>query len=269
MKKQLIGIFSLAALASSSLVAQVELVNDTFDASSQLTKNTGSDWFLHVDDADDKWHAADSSDWTHGVGGGFMYNGATDGSRVSDGAIATMLSLSGLGLGAENQLTVDFNYSSWGGNGDNAVQVHLWLVTDNGLVAGDQIAYIGANNGRMDERSAFTTPAENFDAYHVADGTAVGFNDVKVSFAATDTVDQTPGNVANFQQTFDISGYATGGTLVDYDYFVLGISRNVDAGDNSFALHDIKVTAIPEPSSYALLGGLLALSSVMLRRRQA
>jgi len=267
MKKQIIGIFGLAALASSALVAEVDLINDTFGASSNLTKNTGSDWFLHVDDADDQWHAADSSAWTHGVGGGFMYNAATDGSRTSDGAIATMLSLSELGLGAENQLTVDFNYSSWGGNGDNAVQVHLWLVTDNGLVAGDQIAYIGANNGRMDNRSANTTPAGNFDAYHVADGTAVGFNDVKVSFAATDTGDQAPLNVANFQQTFDISGYTTGGTLVEYDYFVLGVSRNTAAGDNAFALHDISVTAIPEPSTYALIGGLLALSSVMLRRR--
>ena len=269
MKKQLIGIFGLAALATSSLVAEVELINDTFDATSQLTKNA-SDIFLHVDDADDQWHASDGSAWVHGAGGGFMYNTTAVGdSRVSDGAIATMLSLSGVGLGAENQLTVDFNYSSWGGNGDQAIQVHLWLVKDNGLVAGDQIAYIGAKNGRMDERSANTTPAENFDAYHVADGTAVGFDDVKVSFAATDTVDQTPGNVANFQQAFDISGYATGGTLVDYDYFVLGISRNVDAGDNNFALHDIKVTAVPEPGSYALLGGLLALSSVMVRRRKA
>lgn len=269
MKKSLFGILGMSALATSSLVAQVELINDTFDATSQLTINTG-DIFLHVDDADDQWHASDGSAWVHGVGGEFMYNTDTTGDdRVSDGAIATMLSLSGLGLGAENQLTVDFNYSSWGGNGNQAIQVHLWLVKDNGLVAGDQIAYTGAKNGRMDERSAFTTPAENFDAYHVADGTAVGFDDVKVSFAATDTGDQAPGNVANFQQTFDISGYATGGTLADYDYFVLGISRDVDPGDNGFALHDIQVTAIPEPSSYALIGGLLALGAVISRRRQA
>lgn len=268
MKKQLIRIFGLAALATSSLSAQVELINDTFDATSGFTRNAG-DLFLHVDDADDQWHVSDQTSWTHGVGGGFMYNTNTDGTRGSDGALANMLSLSGLGLGAENQLTVDFNYSSWGGDGDQSLQVHLWLVKDNGLVAGDQIAYIGANNGRMDERSANTTPAENFDAYHVADGTAVGWNDVKISFAATDTGDQTPGNVANFQQTFDISGYAAGGTFADYDYFVLGISRNVDTGDNLFALHDISVTAVPEPSTYALIGGLLALSLVMVRRRKA
>ena len=68
MKKQLLGLFSLAGLASSPLEVEVELINDTFDGSSNLTKNTGNDWFLHVDDADDQWHAADCSEWSHGVG---------------------------------------------------------------------------------------------------------------------------------------------------------------------------------------------------------
>jgi|GEM_PF-1908350 len=43
MKKQLIGIFSLAAFASSPLEVDVELINDTFDGSSNLTKNMGND----------------------------------------------------------------------------------------------------------------------------------------------------------------------------------------------------------------------------------
>ena len=71
MKKQLLGLFSLAGLASSPLEVEVELINDTFDGSSNLTKNTGNDWFLHVDDADDQWHAADCSEWSHGVGSYF------------------------------------------------------------------------------------------------------------------------------------------------------------------------------------------------------
>ena len=43
MKKQLLGLFSLAGLASSPLEVDVDLINDTFDGSSNLTKNMGND----------------------------------------------------------------------------------------------------------------------------------------------------------------------------------------------------------------------------------
>ena len=44
---------------------------------------------------------------------------------------------------------------------------------------------------------------------------------------------------------------------------------NADAaGDGAISIDNFNMTAIPEPGTYALLGGLLALGHVMLRRRR-
>ena len=56
--------------------------------------------------------------------------------------------------------------------------------------------------------------------------------------------------------------------------FTIGSSQAFDVGDtvvfatNSGArLDGFSITAIPEPQSFALIGGLLALGAVMVRRR--
>ncbi|MGJ8639186.1 MAG: PEP-CTERM sorting domain-containing protein [Opitutaceae bacterium] len=50
---------------------------------------------------------------------------------------------------------------------------------------------------------------------------------------------------------------------------VLTITSADDSGNAVGAVSALTLTAVPEPSSYALIGGLLALTSVMVRRRKA
>lgn len=71
--------------------------------------------------------------------------------------------------------------------------------------------------------------------------------------------------------TIDV-GTATG-SVVDFGGYVaddLVLTTNITSGTTNQRLRDLHFDfeVIPEPSTYALLGGLLALSSVMLRRRR-
>lgn len=50
---------------------------------------------------------------------------------------------------------------------------------------------------------------------------------------------------------------------------ILTIASADDSGNAVGAVSALHLTAIPEPSSYALIGGLLALTSMMIRRRRA
>lgn len=69
-----------------------------------------------------------------------------------------------------------------------------------------------------------------------------------------------------FTMDFTFNG-ATGGSALGGGYILIGLgSTSVNPGA-SFNIDDLAI-AIPEPSSFALLAGLLGLGSVMVRRRR-
>lgn len=270
MKKPLFVILTLPALVTSSLVAQVTLIDELDGTNVGTTLSTSG-----FERDTTGWHKSNSSSWAHGTGNTWLYNtnSADPASNASDGAMAQIINLSGLGLTNESQLKLDMTYNAWDGSTPIDVYVHLWGLVDISSSATSGFANLGATNGNM-----WGSNLAQFDYYNLGSGakfTDGGTGDGGASAAAIKLLDQDTGdaliaNAVNYSTTIDFSGYNLD-TLAQYDYFVIGIAKNVQATtDNKFAIHDIKVTAVvPEPSSYALIGGLLALGSVMLRRRQA
>jgi len=266
MKKQLIGIFSLAALASSTLVTAVTLIDELDGTSTGTTLSTSA---LVRDSSG--WHKSTTSAWAFGSGNSWLYNtNSADNSNTSDGAMAQIVNLSGLGLTTENQIEVNMTYNAWNGTTAIDVYVHLWGLVDKASTATSGFANLGAQNGAM-----WGSSLTDFDYYNLGSGakfTTGGGGEADGGAAAIKLLDQDTGtsligDAVAYSSTISLSGYSLD-TLAQYDYFVIGIAKNVVAStDNGFAIHDISITAVPEPGTYALFAGLLALSYVMLRRR--
>lgn len=53
------------------------------------------------------------------------------------------------------------------------------------------------------------------------------------------------------------------------DSLIIAFESFTGSNPSSFQVDQIQVDVVPEPSAYALIGGILALSSVMLRRRRS
>ena len=74
-----------------------------------------------------------------------------------------------------------------------------------------------------------------------------------------------PQNLSVDGSTTVIGSSLTGITQVG---FLLETSSQVQTGGYNYGVLEFSATAVPEPSSYALIAGLFALASIMVRRRQ-
>lgn len=223
---------------------------------------------------DSLWQAFSGSGWTHGVGNTWVFNTQTGDGSPPDGPGAEaplfkILDLSGSGLTNENALSISFNYSAWGavaGTGQDDLYIHVWgfknVSSTSTTVVADLTSQEGNSWGALSD-----TEYDDFTRYNLKDASVLdaGASSNAASRAITMenislsvTNDGTQAN-ANFRLN-------STGTLADYDYLAVSFTRNV-AGQSGegFAIRDFNITAVPEPSSFAMLG--LSMLGLSCRRR--
>ena len=236
------------SLASQAAVTALTLIDDDF--SSSTAENSR---FNKPDIDTDTW--VGSGGWS--VSGGALTSAATTGQSThlinSVSSTATYL----------DKVTLSFDYSVGAGS-------TLYFYST--LFTGEAAASMDARNSKTDG----TYWANDFNS--VWSGTKFGFagpeynlsgGGVGGSNTANAVTSFVGGTSGTFSQTYDISGFGGGDfSIADVSNVLAVFTVNADAaGDGAISIDNFNMTAVPEPSSTALLGlGGLAL---MLRRKRS
>ena len=238
------------ALASQAAVTAITLIDDDFSSSIAVSDSRFNKGEIDTD----TWRG--SADWS--VAGGALTTAATTG-----GSTHLINSVSSTATWAD-KVTLSFDYSVGAGS-------TLYFYST--LFTGEAGASMNARTSKTDGTywaNDFNTqwgsaPFIGFAGpeYNLSGGSVSGSSTAN---AVTSFVGGTSGT---FSQTFDISGFGGGDfSIADVSRALAVFTVNAGApGDGAISIDNFKMTAIPEPSSTALLGlGGLAL---MLRRKRS
>lgn len=239
----------IASLMAVAAQAAVTIIDDDFSSSTAVVDSR----FNKAEIDTDTWRG--SAEWT--VSGGALTSAATVGGSTHriDSVSSTDTSLT--------QVTLSFDYSVGAGS-----TLYFYSTLFTGEAASTMAARTSKTDGTFwandfsfgwSSFSGFAGPE-----YNLGGGAT---NNSSTANAVTSFVGGTSGT---FSQTYDISGFGGGGfSIADVSNVLAVFTVNADAaGVGAISIDNFNMTAIPEPGTYALLGGLLALGYVMVRRRR-
>ena len=249
--KKIHTITIIASLMAVAAQATVTLIDDDFSLSTAVVDSR----FNKADIDTGKWIGG--AGWS--VSGGALTSAATAGSATH---LINSISSTDTSL---TEVTLSFDYSV--GEGST-----LYFYST--LFTGEAGANMDGRNSKTDGtyfandfangwsgRIGFSGPEYNLKAG----------GSVSTSSTANAVTSFLGGTSGTFSQTYDISGFAGGSdfSIADVSHLIAVFAINTGAvGDGAISIDNFNMTAIPEPGTYALLGGLLALGYVMVGRRK-
>ena len=249
------SLVSMLAIGGSSYADTVILSDDfsanTLAPSFRIYENTINDGWREAP----QYSTHPEVEWE--ISGGMLWNDSTlaaTGFPNSKSAEAPVYNFfSGAGT-TETHLTLSFDYSV--GAGDK-FYAHLWGLTGTSNEDGEFIGNIEAGaNGNTN----FGSTSTDLTTYNLTDGASSGFGGIATAISGELTGSGT------YSNTFSIAALGIGGvtTAGDLDYYIIQFTQDEDGNAGTTSVDNFILTAVPEPSSLALL----SLGGLMIARRR-
>ena len=251
--KKIHTITIIASLMAVAAQAAVILIGDDFSSSTAVEDSRFNDEDIDTGN----WHG--SAEWSISIGDALTSAGITGAStHLINSVSSTDTSLTEVTLSFDYSVgagTTLYFYSTLFTGEANANMAARTSKTDGTFWANDFVFGWGAH------------PGFSGSQYNLGGGSTTT---VSTANAVTSFLGGTSGT---FSQTYDISGFAGGSdfSIADVSNVLAVFTTNIGAvgdGDGAISIDNFNMTAIPEPGTYALLGGLLALGYVMVGRRK-